>query len=560
MATKDKAIGRAKTVLVFGTGSDEVAVVSSAVAHVADDSSEQSLSFKGPVIFDDAVVQHITEVVLPVVNHIFELLKVPQRKFEISVVNLSAASAEDNISRISGFSADVPILLAMLSAGLGIPVPEEIVSTGHIASTDGDIGLVKSIPTKLEAAQEDRTISRFIYPCIRDDSSLKILSPKMREEVAGAIARAKRNIRTAAIRNVADLIKAVFFDEAVVFGSLRQGFFEKDRLSDIGSDRFSEVVRFLSEGNDKRFWSGLERYLLRGENDKVGELLVARARFHIDLQTYPGNFGRRLLALLYSLPPATLTLKVDFPLMPIGECIRLCQYASESDHDDVIDLFNAASGKGVIRSADIKADKDSPLEIREDHWTETLENVLSEISEDNLARKIALPIDTARASYTMDSVTVRSKKEFFDTIVAFYLHIKRHTREVIEPADKKAGRGKAVNLVDRAFSDMGGRKAAMAFGKDGINGGMRFVLDRMTDQYKFEELNDHVNGVVEVTLDSLDEDDQVAFMGAFLNKIGNHLPPDIRSEPPHRYAKDHKPIVREYVKSMDRVKRLFRAL
>jgi predicted ATP-dependent protease len=36
--------------------------------------------------------------------------------------------------QVSGFSADVPMFLAMLSARLQMPVRQDVVSTGHIAS------------------------------------------------------------------------------------------------------------------------------------------------------------------------------------------------------------------------------------------------------------------------------------------------------------------------------------------------------------------------------------------------------------------------------------------
>ena len=59
------------------------------------------------------------------------------------------------------------------------------------------------------------------------------------------------------------------------------------------------------------------------------------------------------------------------------------------------------------------------------------EDVLSEIDAEALARNIGLPIDTARATYTTDSITVDSAPEFQDGVSAFYLHLLRHTRLLI---------------------------------------------------------------------------------------------------------------------------------
>ena len=43
--------------------------------------------------------------------------------------------------KISGFSADVPVFLAILSAALKTGVNDKIAFTGHIASTDGTVSL-----------------------------------------------------------------------------------------------------------------------------------------------------------------------------------------------------------------------------------------------------------------------------------------------------------------------------------------------------------------------------------------------------------------------------------
>ena len=46
------------------------------------------------------------------------------------MVNLGAASTANVGLSISGFSTDVPILLALLSAALRIPLPQDVVTSG----------------------------------------------------------------------------------------------------------------------------------------------------------------------------------------------------------------------------------------------------------------------------------------------------------------------------------------------------------------------------------------------------------------------------------------------
>ena len=101
-----------------------------------------------------------------------------------------------------------------------------------------------------------------------------------------------------------------------------------------------------------------------------------------------------------------------------------------------------------------------------DHDKGTLQAILSEISVETLTNQIGLPIDTARAAYIMDSVTVNSHKEFNETIASFYLHLIRHTRKLGEPVDLEAAGAEAFALLERTFSKKGGLQAALAEAKN----------------------------------------------------------------------------------------------
>ena len=84
--------------------------------------------------------------VLAAADNIINALDLPKHSFDIWVANIGATSLNEIGITISGFSADVPVLLAILSASLQLPVSADIVSTGHIASPDGDIRMVRGLP------------------------------------------------------------------------------------------------------------------------------------------------------------------------------------------------------------------------------------------------------------------------------------------------------------------------------------------------------------------------------------------------------------------------------
>jgi len=317
MGSERTTIGRAKTVLVFGNDEDAVAVVSTVVARSIGDLADDRLVFTGPVQFDKAAAKHIAQVVLPAVDRILQFVDMPNQTFELSVVNIAAASVTDIGLTISGFSADVPVLLALMSTALQIPVPHDVLATGHVASTDGDIRLVQNIPAKLDSAIHDPSVGRFIYPSDDGDNSLNTLSQNERDRIAEAIINAKGHIRTIQVAEVSELVRTVFADEAIALAGLRQGFFGINEIAGANTSPIGRAAQFLTQDNDHRFWSALEQHLLAGHSTETRELLFARAQYHVGREVYPRGFGHQLLNLVQSLPPATRRLKTVFPLLPM---------------------------------------------------------------------------------------------------------------------------------------------------------------------------------------------------------------------------------------------------
>ena len=551
--------GRTNTVLVFGHGDGATAVISTVVARVREKNRGKRVRFTGPATFEKKTAEHIIEVVLPAADNILKALNIPEKYFDISVVNLDAASIMDIGLNISGYSADVPILLGILSAGLEMAVPEDIVSTGHIASTDGEIRMVKNIPAKLDAAIKAGSIKRFIHPAVAQESPLDSLSPGERQGAADAITRCKRDLMTTAVRDIGELVPAIFSDEQTVLASLREGFYAAPIPPLTTETARGRAVEFLCQ-NEKRFWAILERQLLEGRTDDAKGLLLAFAQFHAQRKTYPKGFGSRLLRLIQSLPPQTRRLKLDFPLLPMSQCIQLGQFGKESDHEDIPLLFRAGFGEKTLLLAKESNQTGTSEGTDADHIEGTLQSVLSEINAETLTKMVGIPIDSARAAYIMDSVTVNSYEEFSETIISFYMHLIRHTRKLSEPVDLNEAAPEALDLLERAFSKKGGLKAAESEARTAVKGGLRLVLDMMTEQFKREEQEKYMNYILKSALDPLDWKSKVDLMGALLKRLEPHLEPEIKSQPPERFAVHYEDIIRGYLQSMDRLNSLLRSL
>ena len=145
---------------------------------------------------------------------------------------------------------------------------------------------------------------------------------------------------------------------------------------------------------------------------------------------------------------------------------------------------------------------------------------------------------------------------FNDTITAFHLALLRHTDggEAVPQPDN------ALALLESTYADAGGLAAARSEGKFAVRGGMRWILDLMTERFKSEQRFKRVHRVLKEALDPLDWDRQVAFMSALLERLRSHLPDELCRADPARYVRRRDEIVRVYVEALDRVRDLMRTL
>jgi len=555
-------IGRARTVLVFAAGQAARATVSSIVARVRRPfGRRRRLVFRGPAGFAPEAAAHLRDTVLAVVDQITESLGISRKCFEVSAVNVGAASSSNIGLAISGFSADAAVLLAMLSAALRLPIPQNVVVTGHIASAGGDLGPVANLPAKLAAAAASPDISRLLHPLVDPDGSLAALAPDRRDEINDAVSAVKGDIQMVSISDVSQLLQEICTDRALVEAALRRDFFEEVGEHNRSGSVVDRAAAFLARGNEERFWRVLETHLFAGRDHETKDLLRFRLGYQLRRTQYPPRFGGRLLRLVWSLPPATRRTrkKTLFPLMTMADCLKLAHFATPEDMSDTQHLFDAASGRDCP-STRRRAGGTSSEDHRDRDAEAAIDAALTEISAETLAVKIGSDIDAARAAFVMQDVTTDSYEAYLDTVTAFYLAVLRRTGQEPDPGAMEAIAADAMALVERAFRDRGGAKAARAEARDGTNGGLRLVLDAMTEQLKTERQFEHVDRVMKEILDPLDWEARVAFMGAFLDRLGPQLPPELRSQPPERFAQHYDTILRTYVQSVDRVKQVLRNL
>lgn len=546
--------GRAKTVLVFENDSAPKAVVTAVIAKALKCNHPQDkLTITGTLRFEQATLRHIKENVLPVVHSICASLGIGPLGFELSGINLSAASSSDVGTDISGFSADTSIFAAMLSSALDIPLAQNVVLTGHIASVSGDIRLVRHIPAKLQAAIADTEIEEFLCPEIDADSSTRLLPTADCAALAAEIRKARRKIRVTAVRTIEDIIPAVFQEEDIVRSALRSGFGTPEDCDCTGDDPIAHTIRRLGGRISDRFYVILKTAITSGHSRALKSSLAEWAEAHLRRSIYPPEFGKRLRELMSAVPFETQR-GLEYPLLPVSTCIRLSQYATATDCNDVVALYDATTRRRPTFHANYRVDTDANL------MSSTLAIVTAEMQPENLAERIGLPIDRARAGYALYSVTSESQAETLGVAAAFYLHMIQATGRIGEHVTAEEVMPEAHALMGEAFAREGGEPAAYAEARDATRGGLRHVLDRMADEYKRRRQEEYIRLVLATAFNREDYRARVAFMSDFLKAHPEALPPHLATEPPERFADRYDVIIRTFVDSMGHVKRVVSTL
>ena len=561
MTPADEVIGRTRGLVVHGAAGSSrglILLINARVLPPTECGLEQ-VHWCGPVSLDDKAREHLVSVILPLIDHICHLLDVPVPCYRISISNPGAAASRDLGVQLGGFSLDVPLFLAMLSAALQLPVPEALASTSHIASSEGDIAPVRGLPQKIAAVLDDKRISTLILPDLDADTSLKTLAPNEYDEAVTAIWSVRDQLDLRPATNIHDAVKNAFDEEALVRGSLASGYFSEESVDARPSGNpIEQTAGYLKRDNVHRFWRSLEARLIGGETAVATSLLQVYAQHHLRKETYPRWFGQRLRALMISLPPRPRR-QASSDLLSMQIFIDLSNLATEGDYSDLQLLFQTISGPEWVRSAHA-SEQDSSDDSIDDHADASLETLLAKISSQTIAQQVTLPLDEARARYQLDRVTVENADAFHDILVSFHAHMLRHTHEGVGRLDRDLLLGEALEILEHAFLQEGGYKAALAEATAGTGGGLRIVLDRLTEQMKREKVERHLLLVFAEAIDPLDWDARVELISALLKRLRPYLSAELLDRPPSSYAAEYKRLVQAYAESLDSVTKLLKIL
>jgi hypothetical protein len=191
----------------------------------------------------------------------------------------------------------------------------------------------------------------------------------------------------------------------------------------------------------------------------------------------------------------------------------------------------------------------------------SLENLLAALSEENLARRVAIPHDEARESYDrIRSATVRDFSEFCHIIGDYYaFHFARcvggrlsqtdataFAKEIISTHYRQRYRGNLVSGYHDAHL--------------GTNNGIRGILDVLADGLKAEALERFTREVFDRFVPPDNWAEQFKIVTQFILRCGVDMSPRITAADAHKYVRDYEELIRTYCASLRQQSAVFRRI
>ena len=190
-----------------------------------------------------------------------------------------------------------------------------------------------------------------------------------------------------------------------------------------------------------------------------------------------------------------------------------------------------------------------------------INGLLAELDERRIAQVVGIPIDEARGRYALQSNTVANFAEFDSVITNFYNYL--FTTCVSHggtlPASEASSRAKEI--LEKEYRKKNG-DIVMAYndGHDGTNGGMRTVLDTITQGVKAAAVENHIRHAFDLYVEPNAWEQKVEIIRQFIAQCGSYLSSSIRTDQAERYASNYMDLIRSYADALQRTSSNLRRL
>lgn len=191
----------------------------------------------------------------------------------------------------------------------------------------------------------------------------------------------------------------------------------------------------------------------------------------------------------------------------------------------------------------------------------SIKDLLEELDERTIARRIGIPHDEARMRYSLRVNTIGPFNEFERTIGDY---LNTHFTDCVSHGGRLSASeatSRAKELLEREYRRRGGDiVTAYNDAHDGTNGGLRVVLDTIAEGLKAESVEHYIRDAFDRYVAPNSWEKQVEIIRQFIAQCGVHLASTIRSDQPESYARNYRELIQSYLSALQRTSSIFRRL
>ena len=183
------------------------------------------------------------------------------------------------------------------------------------------------------------------------------------------------------------------------------------------------------------------------------------------------------------------------------------------------------------------------------------------LDEREIAKRVAIPHDEVRARYALRSNLVSMFDEFTEGITDYYTY---HYTTCVAPGarlSRSDAASEAKQLLESQLRrNEGDINTYFVRARDGLDGGMRVVIDTLAEGLKARAVNNYVRDVFDRHVGPESWEDKVELIRQFIRSCRSNLSSSIQEDQPERYAHNYQALVNEYTHSLQRTSAMFRRL
>jgi len=182
-----------------------------------------------------------------------------------------------------------------------------------------------------------------------------------------------------------------------------------------------------------------------------------------------------------------------------------------------------------------------------------LSRMLEQLDEIHLSEVVGRHHDQARERYILTRHTVGTYEEFHEEITRF-VQYQLHATQGNPAVPRYIASSEAVNIIERAFTSIGGQEGAFEIARTGIRGGLRAVIDALYQAMKKQDEEAYIEYVLRTEVDPLSFEDRTSLMQAYLNRYRNNLSQNMRVPTAYELASNYEAIIRMHMEVINSIR------